>query len=123
MNESTDRSEEDSAPVDFEKCVEMYGGDREAVLNLLEEFLLLLMGQVENISGALAEINSEVVMREAHSVKGGAAVLSAQALLDAAYELEAVGRSGDLENGKSALRKLQFEAERLARYCNELRGK
>ena len=71
MNESTEGSVELSSPVDFKKCIEMYGGDRDAVLNLLEEFLRLLRKQVENISGALIEINPEIVIREAHSLKGG----------------------------------------------------
>ncbi|MEN8142468.1 MAG: Hpt domain-containing protein, partial [Thermodesulfobacteriota bacterium] len=70
----------------------------------------------------LVEISPETVMKEAHSLKGGAAVLSAQALFGAAVELEAIGRSGDLAEGESALRKIKVEAERLAQYCNELRG-
>ena len=121
MNEGTDRSVASSAPVDFEKCVQMYGGDRGAVLNLLDEFLLLLRKQVEVISGAFVEVNPDLVMKEAHSIKGAAAVLSAHSLVGAAFELEAIGRSGDLEEGDGALRKLRFEAEQLERYCNELR--
>ncbi len=121
MNENTNRSTDKPLPVDFEKCVRMFGGDREAVINLLEEFLLLLKQQVKTISEALAEINPDIVLKEAHSIKGGAAVLSSEALAGAAYEIESIGRSGDLSGGESALRKLKFEAERLARYCSELR--
>lgn len=121
MNEDSDRAVASSAPVDFEKCVQMYGGDKGAVLNLLDEFLLLLQGQVKIISGALVAVNPDLVMKEAHSIKGAAAVLSAQALVGAAFELETIGRSGDLEEGDSALHKLRFAAEQLEQYCNELR--
>ena len=108
------------APFDFARCVDMLGGDRKVVLGLLQEFLAGLSSQVEAISCALSEVNPEVVRKEAHYIKGGAAVLSAHALMDAAAVLERIGRSGDLAEGEEGLVKLAREVALLLRYCDGL---
>ena len=76
-----------AAPLDFEGCVDMLGGDRAMVLSLLKEFSGQLEIQMKAISGALLDANPDVVRKEAHSIKGGAAVLAAHSVLAAAAAL------------------------------------
>ena len=109
-----------ASPLDFESCVNMLGGDRAMLLELLAEFSGHLKIQVEAIAIALAEANSDVVCQVAHSIKGGAAVLSAHPLMNAAAVLEEIGKSGDLAKGGDCFRILEREVARLRVYCEGL---
>ena len=108
------------APLDFESCVDMLGGDRAIVLDLLKEFLKNLDNQIKAISTALADANPEMLRTEAHSIKGGAAVLSVYSVMSAAAVLEEIAKSGDLAKGQEGLSVLAREADLLQLYCNEL---
>jgi len=109
-------------PLDFESCVNMLGGDRAMVQELIRDFLGHLDLQVTAIAAALAEANAEVVAQVAHSIKGGAAVLSAHSLMNAAGVLEEFGKSGDLLNGEDCLLLVEKEVARLRSYCMALTG-
>ncbi len=87
---------------------------------LLREFLGHLDIQLKAIADALAVANSEVVSQVAHSIKGGAAVLSAHSLMNAAGVLEEFGKSGDLLKGEDCFVLLKREVARLRCYCMEL---
>ena len=54
------------------------------------------------------EGDAEVVRREAHSIKGGAANLTANDLSRIAFEIENIGISGMLEEGIDSLQKLEL---------------
>ncbi|MBW2147996.1 MAG: Hpt domain-containing protein, partial [Deltaproteobacteria bacterium] len=51
----------------------------------------------------LSSNEAQTVKREAHSLKGSLGYLGAQPAREAAYELEKIGKSGDLSKGKQAL--------------------
>lgn len=113
---TTSQSDQDQsmAPIDLENCIRMFDGDRDVALKLVGDFLRLLDEQKKSIVEALAGSDPEKLRREAHSIKGGAAVLSAGSLMEAAAALEAVGRSGDLADGEEAFSRLEREVSRLA---------
>ena len=98
------------APIDLDNCIRMFNGDRDIALELVGDFLRLLDKQKKNIEEALAGSDPEKLRREAHSIKGAAAVLSAEAMMEAAAALEAIGRSGDLAGGGEAFLRLEREA-------------
>jgi HPt (histidine-containing phosphotransfer) domain-containing protein len=111
---------ESLAPLDFAGCVAMLGGDRAVVMDLLQEFLLNLEQQIAVIANALAMVDSEVIRRAAHFIKGGAAALSAHSLMAAATVLEEIGKSGDLSGGAEGLLRLEREVALLRGYCRAL---
>ena len=102
------------APIDLENCLRMFNGDRDVVLGLIGDFLRLLDEQKKNIVKALAAADPENLRKEAHSIKGGAAVLTAGPLMEIAAALEAIGRSGDLAGGEEAFSLLEGESSRIA---------
>jgi HPt (histidine-containing phosphotransfer) domain-containing protein len=120
---TTNQSDNDQgvAPIDLESCIRMFNGQRDVVLELVGDLLRLYDEQKKTIVEALAENDPEKLRREAHSVKGGAAVLSAGPLLEAAKVLEEIGRSGDLSGGEEAFTRLEGEAARLAACCESLK--
>jgi len=106
-------------PMDFKKAVKEFEGDGDLVMEVISEFLQIVKAQVGTISLALAEANSEVVRKEAHSIKGGAANITAHSLSRAAVYLEDIGKSGVLEEGNSALGVLKKEIHRLEHYYHK----
>ena len=68
-------------------------------------------GQIGVIRQALMSRDADRVRREAHSIKGGAANLRADELSGIAFELENIGKSGKLERGIEALKRLEKELD------------
>jgi len=104
---------EKGAPMDFEKALAEFLGRREVLMELLEVFQQNAKVQIKTMHQAISEGNAEVVMREAHSIKGGAANLTADNLAGIALELENIGKSGVLKGGIEALQRLEKELQRL----------
>lgn len=100
---------ENTLPMDFEKALNEFQGDKALLMEVLKGFVLNVRGQIEIIQQALMAQDAERVRREAHSIKGGAANLRADELTRIAFELEKIGKSGDLERGIEILEKLETE--------------
>ena len=98
----------------------MLGGDRAMLLGLLAEFAAQLETQLEKIVVALAEADFGVVCKITHSIKGGAAVLAAHPLMNAAAVLEESGKAGDLVKSEECSLVLAGEVARLRCYCEGL---
>jgi len=105
-------------PIDFEKAIAEFEGDASFLLGVLKAYLLNVSGQIETIRQALADGNAEVVRKEAHAIKGGAADLTAAGLTDLAFTLEKMGKAAALEGGATALERLEAEYERLKEFAN-----
>jgi len=97
------------APMDFEKALNEFEGDKALLMEVLKGFVLNVRKQIRIIRQALMSQDAERVRREAHSIKGGAANLRAEELYRIAFELEKIGKSGDLERGIEILEKLETE--------------
>jgi CheY-like chemotaxis protein/HPt (histidine-containing phosphotransfer) domain-containing protein len=111
------REEKERSPaMDLAAALGELDNDREALRRIMESFLESAETRIFAIKGALADKNAEVVFNQAHTVKGEAASIFAQGLSRAAYELEKIGRSGDLDNAAPALAKLEEETGRLREF-------
>lgn len=97
------------APMDWAQAVDEFEGDEPLLREVLDGFLSNVRKQVDTIRAALEDGDVDLVAREAHSIKGGAANLTANDLSQAAYELEKLGKSGKLEDGHSLLDKMENE--------------
>jgi len=113
-------SKTESAPMNFEKAVEEFEGDKEFLMEVLEGFAENVTAQIGTIQKAISDGDAEVVRREAHSIKGGAANLTADELSGVAFELENIGKSGVLEEGMEVLERLEKEFHRLEDYKGEI---
>ena len=95
------------APMDFETALEEFMGNREVLGQMLTEFLETVRTQIDKIAAAIDAVDAETVWREAHSIKGGAANLTAMDLSGTAAELETIGKSGDLDRAPETLEALE----------------
>jgi PAS domain S-box-containing protein len=103
-------------PIAFERAIKEFEGDEDLLLEVLKEFIGNVKGQIGTIGRALADGNADVVRREAHSIKGGAADLTAARLSALAFELEKMGKFNTLEAAPGVLDDLTAELTRLEEF-------
>ena len=103
-------------PMNFEKALGEFEGNREILMELLWRLIEDVRGQIGNIHKAVSAGNIEVVRREAHTIKGGAAMLTANDLSHVASELEQLAKSGSLEGSTGIIERIEKEFNRLEDY-------
>jgi HPt (histidine-containing phosphotransfer) domain-containing protein len=106
--------------MNLERAIEEFEGDKDFLMEVLNGFLDNVRTQLGTIRQAISDGDSEAVRRETHSIKGGAANLTADKLSSIAFELENIGKSGVLEGGIEALERLEKEFYRLEGYVRNL---
>jgi CheY-like chemotaxis protein len=89
-------------PIDFEKALKEFENDRDFLTEVLEEFIRTVGEQLPKIRQALASKDTATLKEEAHSIKGGAANLTARELSKAAGVLEDIGKTEHFEEGPGA---------------------
>jgi len=106
-------------PMDFARVLEEFEGNREFLTGLLERFLENVRAQLGTIREALDRADAEILRREAHAIKGGAANLAAAELSSAAAELEKTARSGSLGEAPGGLERLEKAYRRLDEFVHK----
>ena len=88
-------------------------------MGLLERFLENVQAQLGTIRDALDRADAEILRREAHAIKGGAANLAASELSSAAAELENTARSGSLGEALGGVARLETAYRRLDEFIRK----
>ena len=83
-------------------ALERLGGDEELLKEVAALFLDEYPTIVTEIGAAIQAQNAQQVERAAHSLKGSVSNFGSDAALEAAYELEKMGRANDLTNAEPA---------------------
>jgi PAS domain S-box-containing protein len=106
-------------PMDFARALEEFEGNRVFLTGLLEKFLENVRAQLGTIREALDRADAEILRREAHAIKGGAANLAAAELSSAAAELEKTAKSGLLGEAPCVLERLERAYRRLDEFVHK----
>jgi PAS domain S-box-containing protein len=99
--------------IDLEEMLSRVDGDEELMLELVGLFLEEYAGLLLNIEEALAQGNCQELEFAAHTLKGSVGNFGAKSAYDAAWNLEMMGREGDLSGAAEAYVALQAEIDRL----------
>ena len=91
------------------QCVNCFLGFQSLFLELLEEFIEITPGLINSISAAIEKEDMIQARREAHTLKGASANISAFALREAALQMENCLKNGEL--GKLAERQKTINQE------------
>jgi len=86
--------------------------DEDLVKSILARFLASVPGQIASLRQALEGGDAESTQRQAHSIKGAAANVSAERLRQAALALEQAAKAGELGAAASQLEELQTQFDR-----------
>lgn len=103
------------APFDAVTALEGFEGDRAFLEELLEEFFEIVSEQLADIETAVKGQDMDVIAAQAHSIKGGAANLTAFPLSKSAHTLELAGKSGNLSGCEPLFLELKDEFIRFKR--------
>ncbi len=99
--------------LDRDTLLDQVGGDAELMLSLVEMFAGDSAATVDAIRAGVSKRDARSIEQGAHRLKGSLGTLAAPAAYDAAFALEMIGRSGDLDNAAAAWSRLERELERL----------
>ena len=111
-----------SEPMDYNRAVEEFDGDREFLMEVLLEFLENARQQMADIREAAAHQDAETVRAHAHAIKGGSANLTAMAVSHWASDLEEAGKNNHLEQAVVLLKGLEKEMARLTAFAHAKKG-
>ncbi len=106
---SVKRTQENPSPLDMDKAIEEFMGQKEILFGILQDFLNIAAAQVENIRQAVNCSDYGVIVSEAHAIKGGAANLTAYQLADLASDLEKAAIEQQTDQTVLLAEKLQNE--------------
>jgi len=96
--------------VDTERGISLYGGDTKIYLPLLRSYVSNMPGTLEKLRTVTRETLPEYVIT-VHGLKGTSANIGAEALREAAFNLEKMSRAGDIKGVLSQNEKLIKDAE------------
>ena len=103
------------SPVVFDKndLLERLVNDQELINVVISGFLEDIPVQIQALKDFVESGDKISAERQAHSIKGAAAIISGQALRATAYEMEKLGKNGDLSAMQKGIRELERQFERL----------
>jgi signal transduction histidine kinase/CheY-like chemotaxis protein len=99
---------------DYAAALAHIGGDQELFNELVQIFLSTSPQMVAEIRVALASGERKRLVQAAHSFKGAASNFGARKLVEAAQQLEEIGREGELRTANMAWATLEEEIEGLS---------
>ena len=100
-------STDDSLPYDRDKALEAVAGSTDLLGAIVEAFYEETGDLIPVIPQSLADGDAELLQRTAHTLKSSCAALGAEAARTAAYDLEMVGKSGELDEAGECAARLQ----------------
>jgi two-component system sensor histidine kinase/response regulator len=108
--------------VDREALLERVEGDTELLADLVELFVQECPERLAAIRLAMEGHDPAALKRAAHQFKGTLALFGAPAAVEAARQLEHIGRDGGLDRAGEILAVLQAETQRVLAELAEYRG-
>jgi two-component system, sensor histidine kinase and response regulator len=98
---------------DVGTALDSLDGDFELLREVAGIFLAQSPKHMERIRGAISDRDPKILQRAAHALKGSAANLLAQGVVEAASQLEEIARGGSVAGSKEALVSLEEELGKL----------
>jgi HPt (histidine-containing phosphotransfer) domain-containing protein len=93
--------------LDLETALERLGGDKEFLIELLQELLQQVEEELPKLKKAIEEQNYDEVRSRAHGLKGAAANLGADKAMEVFLKLEMMGKEQNLNGASEALQEAQ----------------
>ncbi len=90
--------------LDVGEALQRFSGNRQTLVRLLLRFLELNASVEQKVHEVLSTCKSDEIALFFHSIKGGAANLSAKKLAEKCARLEALAKAGDVDAVKSGVR-------------------
>jgi len=105
-------------PVHWRELAQMYGGQVNG-RQVLDHFLVRCETLVPDLERAIQAQDNSVVLRIAHTLKGSARGVTAQALAESALQLEMLARAGDMKTGPDLYKALLVTYDEFIHWVQE----
>lgn len=105
-------------PVHWHQLAQLYGGPVNG-RQVLDHFMLRCQTLLPDLESAIGGADATAVLRIAHTLKGSARGVTAQALAEAALQLEMLGRSGALAGADDLYKALLVTYDELTLWVRE----
>jgi len=109
------------APIDIAQALKEFDNDEEFLNDVLNEFLENVENQLGLIQNAIVESDFKTIEKQSHSIKGGAANLTAMALSRVAKNLETAGREKGAKNMVDIFNMLLSAYKNLCQFVEKLK--
>jgi PAS domain S-box-containing protein len=108
-------SEEGKMAADFDRAaaLERCGDDAQLLRELIDMFLTEIRVWMFDLGRAIEAGDANAIKRLAHTIKGAVGTFGAQPAYDAAFELETMGKEGNLAGAQAAWTRMQEVVARL----------
>lgn len=116
---SIGRPEENQSPLDLDRAIHEFMGQKEILFGVLQEFVTSAGTRIDNIRQAVTGVDYGVIGSEAHAIKGAAANLTADKLARLASDLEQAAEEQQPDLSAELADKLEQELYYLARYIQK----
>ena len=111
-----------STPIDIASLLARCAGDSKLAAAVLDKFELQVRTAITGLETGLMERDANLIERIAHGAKSTAGLVAADALHAALAEMEAVARSGLLDDGAGLLIRLREEIDRCCAYLPQAKA-
>jgi len=109
-------------PVDMERLLDLTGGEKDLLPELVEMYLGQTGQQLETIAEAIRANQPDIVRREAHSAGGASGTMGINRMARLLLELETQGKAGTLTTAATVCAEAQAELLRARDFlASELR--
>jgi len=105
-------------PIHWRQLAQLYGGTANGQ-QVLDYFLVRCKTLLPDLGAAIAASDGPAVLRVAHTLKGSARGVTAQALAEAALQLEMLGRSGNLTGAADLYKALLVTYDEVIHWVRE----
>jgi CheY-like chemotaxis protein len=106
-------------PIDLNRALSEFMGEKEVLNSLLNEFIEKVRSQIEAIQQAFLSLDFKEIAKEAHSIKGGAANLTANKVAGIASALEKAAGLKQADLAKHLVDQLETKVLQLENYLQE----
>ena len=103
-------------PIDFDRALNEFMGEKEVLYGLLKEFTEKVRSQIKAIQRAIPSLDFKEIAKEAHSIKGGAANLTANMVAGIASALEKAAGLQQVELAENLAGELEEKLQQLENY-------
>jgi CheY-like chemotaxis protein len=106
-------------PIDLDRALNEFLGEKDVLYGLLKEFTIKVRSQINAIRQAVLTQDFKVIAQEAHSIKGGAANLTADTIAGVSAYLEKAAERKQWENVSPLVTKLEEKLQQLESYLQK----
>ncbi len=103
-------------PIDLDKALKEFMGEKEILFGLLKEFTAKVRSQIKAIQKAIPGMDFKAIAKDAHSIKGGAANLTARNVAGIASALEKAADLQQVELARNLVGELEDKLDQLEKY-------